>query len=85
MLDNMNCFPGGGQESKSRCRKQHSAGKKKKKKRKKDEGNSSESDSAFVPKRAELKRQEELPDIIPKQVRTRQLHHAHNTNWGSCG
>ncbi|XP_030605903.1 protein SON [Archocentrus centrarchus] len=58
---------GGGHESKSRCRKQHSAGKRKKKKRRKDEEDSSDSDSAFVLKHTKLKRREELPDIIPKQ------------------
>ncbi|XP_051799261.1 protein SON [Acanthochromis polyacanthus] len=67
---------GADHESKSRCHKQHSTGKKKKKKkRRKGEENSSDSDSAFVSKQREskcgqslpLRRQEELPDIIPKQ------------------
>ncbi|XP_008278015.1 protein SON [Stegastes partitus] len=67
---------GADHESKSRCHKQHSTGKKKKKKkRRKGDENSSDSDSAFVSKQREskcgqslsLRRQEELPDIIPKQ------------------
>lgn len=68
-------------DSKPRCHKQHSTGKqkKKKKRRKKDEENSSESDSAFVSKKRDgrcgqslsLRCQEQLPDIIPKQVKTK--------------
>ncbi|CAI5637771.1 unnamed protein product [Oreochromis niloticus] len=58
---------GGDHESKSRCRKKHLIGKRKKKKRRKDDENSSDTDSAFVLKHTKLKRQEELPDIIPKQ------------------
>ncbi|XP_041835122.1 protein SON isoform X2 [Melanotaenia boesemani] len=65
--------------SKSRCHKHHSTVKKKKKKkkkrRKKSEDNTSDSDSESVSKQRDaacgqslsLRRQEELPDIIPKQ------------------
>lgn len=75
----VNCFPGGDRESKSRCRKKHLIGKRKKKKRRKDDENSSDTDSAFVLKHTKLKRQEELPDIIPKQVKTKYFHCGPNT------
>ncbi|XP_030015032.1 DNA topoisomerase 1-like [Sphaeramia orbicularis] len=63
-------------ERKSSFHKRHSTGKRKKKKRKRDEeGSSSASDSEFVDKRDSKCgpstlpwRQEDLPDIIPKQV-----------------
>lgn len=75
----VNCFPGGDRESKSRCRKKHLIGKRKKKKRRKDEENSSDTDSAFVLKHTKLKRQEELPDIIPKQVKTKYFYYGPHT------
>ncbi|XP_017281874.1 protein SON [Kryptolebias marmoratus] len=63
-------------DTKSRCHKEHSSKKKKKKKKKKRQKsgeNSSDSDSDFALKHRDdgcgqsLRRQEELPDIIPKQ------------------
>lgn len=69
-------------ESNSRCHKRNLTGKrKKKKKRRKGEENSSDSDSEFMSKQRDSKcgqslsprRREELPDIIPKQVKTKKI------------
>lgn len=68
--------PGEESESKSRLYKWHATGKRKKKKkrRRKSDENSSDSDAEFASKQRDStygspRRVQELPDIIPKQVK----------------